>query len=286
MADGVRRPARHRRRRGLQPALHPARGLGVGRGRGPRPRPAPGALLRARTGSTRSARSSERAAVLLRPGGVVGFEHADVQGESAPAVFAATGRWREVRDHRDLAGRPRCDHRPAGTMSAMSRVCPRRTDDERETALEAAALAVRRGQLVVLPTDTVYGVGADAFDPDAVAGLLEAKGRGRDMPPPVLISQAATARRARARAARLRADPDGALLAGAADDRRQAAAVAAVGPRRHPGHGRHPDARPPRRPRAARAHRAAGRELGQPHRPARRDRRRAGGGDARRDRSR
>jgi release factor glutamine methyltransferase len=50
---------------------------------------------------------AERAAVLLRPGGVVGFEHADVQGESAPAVFAATGRWADVRDHRDLAGRPR-----------------------------------------------------------------------------------------------------------------------------------------------------------------------------------
>ncbi|MDN4162759.1 peptide chain release factor N(5)-glutamine methyltransferase [Nocardioides abyssi] len=48
-----------------------------------------------------------RAAVLLRPGGVVGAEHADVQGESAPAVFAATGRWTEVRDHRDLAGRAR-----------------------------------------------------------------------------------------------------------------------------------------------------------------------------------
>lgn len=48
-----------------------------------------------------------RAAALLRPGGVVGAEHADVQGESAPAVFAATGRWSEVADHRDLAGRAR-----------------------------------------------------------------------------------------------------------------------------------------------------------------------------------
>ncbi|GAA1128512.1 peptide chain release factor N(5)-glutamine methyltransferase [Nocardioides aquiterrae] len=48
-----------------------------------------------------------RAAVLLQPGGVVGFEHADVQGESAPAVFAETGRWADVRDHTDLAGRPR-----------------------------------------------------------------------------------------------------------------------------------------------------------------------------------
>ena len=48
-----------------------------------------------------------RAALLLVPGGVVGVEHADAQGESAPAVFAATGRWADVRDHRDLAGRPR-----------------------------------------------------------------------------------------------------------------------------------------------------------------------------------
>jgi release factor glutamine methyltransferase len=50
---------------------------------------------------------AERAAVLLRPGGVVGAEHADAQGESAPAVFRATGRWADVADHRDLAGRPR-----------------------------------------------------------------------------------------------------------------------------------------------------------------------------------
>ncbi|MCW2737920.1 peptide chain release factor N(5)-glutamine methyltransferase [Nocardioides sp.] len=49
----------------------------------------------------------QRAALLLRPGGVVGAEHADVQGESAPAVFAASGRWADVADHRDLAGRAR-----------------------------------------------------------------------------------------------------------------------------------------------------------------------------------
>jgi release factor glutamine methyltransferase len=48
-----------------------------------------------------------RAAQLLRPGGVVAVEHADVQGESAPAVFAAEGSWEEVRDHRDLNDRPR-----------------------------------------------------------------------------------------------------------------------------------------------------------------------------------
>jgi release factor glutamine methyltransferase len=47
------------------------------------------------------------AARLLRPGGWVGVEHADVQGETAPRVFAETGCWLDVRDHRDLAGRPR-----------------------------------------------------------------------------------------------------------------------------------------------------------------------------------
>ncbi len=49
----------------------------------------------------------ERAAVLLRPGGRVGVEHADVQGTSVPDLFAATGRWVAVRDHQDLAGRAR-----------------------------------------------------------------------------------------------------------------------------------------------------------------------------------
>jgi L-threonylcarbamoyladenylate synthase len=63
---------------------------------------------------------------------------------------------------------------------------------ERATGLEQAADAVRRGDLVVLPTDTVYGLGTDAFSPDAVGGLLEAKGRGRDMPVPVLVGSPRT----------------------------------------------------------------------------------------------
>jgi len=63
---------------------------------------------------------------------------------------------------------------------------------ERATGLDVAASAVRRGDLVVLPTDTVYGIGTDAFSPDAVAKLLEAKGRGRDLPVPVLIGSPRT----------------------------------------------------------------------------------------------
>ncbi|MBC9733179.1 L-threonylcarbamoyladenylate synthase [Nocardioides marmotae] len=74
----------------------------------------------------------------------------------------------------------------------MSERYPTDTEEAREAAVEAATLAVQRGELVVLPTDTVYGIAADAFDPDAVRDLLDAKGRGRDMPPPVLISSPTT----------------------------------------------------------------------------------------------
>jgi tRNA threonylcarbamoyl adenosine modification protein (Sua5/YciO/YrdC/YwlC family) len=59
--------------------------------------------------------------------------------------------------------------------------------EQRATGLTAAADAIRRGELVVLPTDTVYGLGADAFTPAAVDYLLAVKGRGRDMPVPVLV---------------------------------------------------------------------------------------------------
>ncbi|MER6002338.1 L-threonylcarbamoyladenylate synthase [Nonomuraea angiospora] len=67
--------------------------------------------------------------------------------------------------------------------------------EQRTVGVMEAAAAVRRGELVVLPTDTVYGIGADAFTPAAVTALLDAKGRGREMPPPVLVGtvRAATA---------------------------------------------------------------------------------------------
>ena len=59
--------------------------------------------------------------------------------------------------------------------------------DEREAGLSAAVDAVQAGQCIVLPTDTVYGIGADAFNNDAVAKLLATKRRGPDMPVPVLV---------------------------------------------------------------------------------------------------
>ena len=62
----------------------------------------------------------------------------------------------------------------------------------RRAGLEAATHAARTGSLVVMPTDTVYGIGADAFNPAAVRSLLAAKGRGPDMPVPVLVGSWST----------------------------------------------------------------------------------------------
>jgi tRNA threonylcarbamoyl adenosine modification protein (Sua5/YciO/YrdC/YwlC family) len=64
--------------------------------------------------------------------------------------------------------------------------------DARAAGLDAATTAIAEGRLVLLPTDTVYGVAADAFTPAAVTGLLAAKNRGRTMPVPVLIGEAST----------------------------------------------------------------------------------------------
>ena len=57
----------------------------------------------------------------------------------------------------------------------------------RSRGIASAVTALKDGRLVVLPTDTVYGIGADAFNRAAVSALLSAKGRGRDMPVGVLV---------------------------------------------------------------------------------------------------
>ena len=64
--------------------------------------------------------------------------------------------------------------------------------DQRAIGLREAASTIRRGDLIVLPTDTVYGIGADAFSGTGIAALLTAKGRGRDMPVPVLVGSPST----------------------------------------------------------------------------------------------
>ena len=77
-------------------------------------------------------------------------------------------------------------------MSDVSRIFDCTDPDQRASGIATATESVRRGELVVLPTDTVYGIGADAFSHTAVAALLAAKGRGWDMPVPVLIGTPAT----------------------------------------------------------------------------------------------
>ena len=69
----------------------------------------------------------------------------------------------------------------------MSDVFDCTTPEGLAAGVAAAVEAVRAGRIVVLPTDTVYGVGCDAFDAAAVTAVLAAKGRGREMPPPVLV---------------------------------------------------------------------------------------------------
>jgi release factor glutamine methyltransferase len=65
------------------------------------------ALFSGQDGLDAIRRLAVRAAELLRLGGVLGVEHADVQGQAVPAVLSSTGRWADIRDHPDLAGRPR-----------------------------------------------------------------------------------------------------------------------------------------------------------------------------------
>src|SRR5262249_6330686 len=72
-------------------------------------------------------------------------------------------------------------------MEAMSALYDCADTQQREAGVTAAVTAVAGGDLVVLPTDTVYGIGADAFTPSAVSALLAPKGRGRSVPPPVLV---------------------------------------------------------------------------------------------------
>lgn len=69
----------------------------------------------------------------------------------------------------------------------MSTVFDCNDPQNRSSGIRAAVGAAKAGRLIVMPTDTLYGVGCDAFDSDAVGALLAAKHRGRDMPVPVLV---------------------------------------------------------------------------------------------------
>ena len=104
----------------------------------------------------------------------------------------------------------------------------------RRAGLEAAAHAARSGNLVVMPTDTVYGIGADAFNAAAVRALLAAKGRGPDMPVPVLVGSWSTIDGLVMAVPPVAPDADRGVLAGRIVAGRGACAVAELGSgRRH-----------------------------------------------------
>lgn len=76
----------------------------------------------------------------------------------------------------------------------MSPIFDCRDREQLLRGMRQARQAIARGELVVIPTDTVYGVAADAFNAAAVTRLLDAKGRGRQSPPPVLVAGLQTMR--------------------------------------------------------------------------------------------
>ena len=150
----------------------------------------------------------DTAARLLAPGGLLVVEHGDTQGDGARAGVPdlvrdlARPRRRHGRPPGVRQTSPTGPTSPAGPASrppgaaevpgAMSQVFRCQEPADRARGLSAAASAVRRGDLVVLPTDTVYGVGTDAFGRVGADRLRQAKGRGSDLPLPVLVGRPRT----------------------------------------------------------------------------------------------
>ena len=131
-----------------------------------------------------------RAAALLRPGGALGIEHDETHGAAPCPGLLRPGRPVQ-RDRAAYATWPGVPGTPPPVPPRVIAAPPERVADwlivmlydcrplaDRDRGIAAAIEAVQRGELVVLPTDTVYGIGADAFTPCAVTALLDAKGRG------------------------------------------------------------------------------------------------------------
>lgn len=113
---------------------------------------------------------------------------ADPEVADAPRLGEHGGRTARVIERPEGVDQP-----PASVAPQFSRLDCTDTMQVGDAA-EQARHALEAGECVVLPTDTVYGIGADAFNAKAVQRLLDAKGRGRDMPPPVLIADASLVR--------------------------------------------------------------------------------------------
>ncbi len=127
------------------------------------------------------------ASALLRPGGLLVMEHADVQGPTARALVAGSA-WGDVRTGHGPGRAPAGAARPPGdTLDAVSVRFDCGDPTPRVDGLARASVALSAGELVVAPDRHRLRPRRDAFSPVAVARLLAAKGRGRSMPPPVLV---------------------------------------------------------------------------------------------------
>lgn len=136
-----------------------------------------------------------RAGALLKEGGLLVMEHAESQSVQLREYARELG-FVDVRTGCDATGRERWLYARAGETAiakenSAAPTCSFITLDTpvaQAEAIRRACTCIKRGELIVFPTDTVYGVGADALSPASVAKLLETKGRGRAKPSPVLVA--------------------------------------------------------------------------------------------------
>lgn len=137
----------------------------------------------------------KRASVLLKEGGLLVMEHAESQSGKLRDYARACG-FTDVETGKDATGRERwlCARAGAGNTAEENSTLPASpvitldTKVAQAEAIRRACTCIQRGELIVMPTDTVYGIGANPHSSEAVTRLLNAKGRGHDKPSPVLVS--------------------------------------------------------------------------------------------------
>lgn len=143
----------------------------------------------------------KRASALLKEGGLLVMEHASSQSEELRSYARECG-FVDVETRNDATGRERwliaraaerSNHKEDSANDGhatppASSVIILDTPAAKGEAIRHACTYIQRGELIVFPTDTVYGLGASAFSPAAVARLLDTKGRGQDKPSPVLVA--------------------------------------------------------------------------------------------------
>lgn len=136
-----------------------------------------------------------RAAALLKAQGLLVMEHASSQSEEL-RTYAREYGFVDIETKKDATGRERWLYARAGTRNTAeenntllaSRVIVLDTKAAQAEAIRQACICIQRGELIVMPTDTVYGIGANPQSRESVTRLLNAKGRAPSKPSPVLVS--------------------------------------------------------------------------------------------------